>query len=172
MPTSRQELCELFEIKTRAVKDTMRASFIDPNKLSIDDNELNRFTRARELLTGPAATTYEQVKVIIGEEFKIKAGDTSEPAPETELGDTCISLGSQIADKIADNAVLIAARLLPAAIEKRLRDPSSVLNVQVDAFARRIQESSIDVDVIVRETLEYHRQELVLETSDVKMLVG
>lgn len=172
MPTTRQELCELFEIKTRAVKETMRAAFIDPSKLSIDDSELQRFTRARELLTGPASVTYEQVKTIISEEFGIKQGDTSAPKPETELGDTCITLGSQLAENIARNTVAIAAALLPAAIEKQLLDPLSVLNIRVDQLARNIQESTIDVDVIAQEALLYNRQELILEAPEVKMIAS
>lgn len=173
MPTTRQKLCELFEIKTRAVKETMRAAWIDPNKLSIDDAELGRFTRARELLTGPTSVTYEQVRGIVGEEFGIIPGDTSEPHPETELGETCITLGHQIANKIADNAVAIAAALLPAAIEKRLLDPASAINIQTDRVARNIYESTIDVDVIVRDTLAYHRQEqLILDAPEVKMLAS
>jgi hypothetical protein len=172
MPT-RQELCELFEIKTRAVKETMRAAFIDSNKLNIDDRELERFTRARELLTGPASVTYEQVKAIIGEEFGIKPGDTSEAHPETELGDTCVTLGHQLANKIADNAVAIAAALLPAAIERRLLDASSPLNVRVDQLARNIHDSTIDVEVVAQEALVYSRQELIiLDAPEVKMLAS
>ena len=172
MPTTRQELCKSFAIKTRAVKETMRSAWIDPTKLSIDDAELERFIRARELLTGPTSVTYDQVKTIIGEEFGIKPGDTSEPHPETELGETCITLGHQIANKIADNAVAIAAALLPAAIERRLLDPASAINIQVDRVASNIYNSAIDVDVIVRDALEYHRQELILEAPEVKMLTS
>ena len=173
MPTTRQELCELFEIKTRAVKETMRAAWIDPSKLSIDDAELERFTRARELLTGPASATYEQVRGIIGEEFHLKQGDTSAPEPETELSETCVVLGSQLSQNIARNAIAIAAALLPTELEKQLLDPNSPLNIRVDRLARNIQESTIDVNVIAQEALLYARQEqLILDNPEVKMLTS
>jgi hypothetical protein len=173
MPTTRQELCNDFGIKTRAVKETMKAAFIDPNKLEIDESELTRFERARQLLAGPTSITYDQVRAVIAEEFGIKPGDTSEPKPKTELGETCILLGQQIADKIADNAILIASKLLPAAIERRLLDPTSSINIQVDRVAKNIYESAIDVDVILRDSLEYHRQEqLIIEAPEVRMLAS
>ena len=171
MPTTRQELCELFEIKVRAVKETMKAACIDPSKLTIDDSELQRFTRARELLTGPTSITYEQVRLVIGEEFKIKQGDTSEPRPESELRETCLVLGNQIADKIAENAEAIAVALLPTKLEQRLRNPASPLNMQVDRLSRNIYESTIDINAIAQEALLYARQEqLILDAPEVKML--
>jgi hypothetical protein len=82
-------------------------------------------------------------------------------------------LGHQLANKIADNAVAIAAALLPAAIERRLLDASSPLNVRVDQLARNIHDSTIDVEVVAQEALVYSRQELIiLDAPEVKMLAS